>query len=261
MSKTKNPLFFSLAKWISMTVAALALLGSIGALLAILASFGSGSFSVPRFGDEEIQSQLQRRLAFGLTEDDAQSQQEKLDITTKYGQQILSIITQHGVTAFKTDDMVNFLQRQIPVERRGDFVSGWGRFMEDGIAHVKKNNRFNDKSANLIAELYRSQFLEALQDTGRDELEKQAGRGVAITALISAALLFVVAMIVPVLVAIERNTRTPVAAVTIASTTQASTKADAPVIATATPATACPKCAAPITEGDAFCGECGGKLG
>ncbi|MDR3323707.1 MAG: zinc ribbon domain-containing protein [Zoogloeaceae bacterium] len=250
MQKIKSPLFFSLAKWVSLTVATLALIGSLFALLTIAASFGSGSFTTPKFSDENVQEQL----SFGLAESDAQSQQEYLDITNQYGQKILSVITRHGITTIKTDEMVHLLQRRIPDPRRDHFVSGWERFMDDGIAYMKKNNRMNEQVANKLTSLYVQKFQEAVSNTKAEEAKKAAGREFAITAFGLAALLFVVAMVVPVLISIERNTR----AVSVAPVA-ATPGIDSPP-PQHTPAAVCPHCAAPIVTGDAFCGECGTRL-
>ncbi|GHT90120.1 hypothetical protein AGMMS49545_02600 [Betaproteobacteria bacterium] len=274
MSQAKSPFFFSIAKWISLAVATVALLGAVIALLYTLSSFGSGSFNTPRFGDEEVQKQV----SLSLSEDDVQAQQEKLDISNKYGQRILSIVTKHGLRGEqkygggfgkitrgnKTDEMVEVLQKGIPKERRDDFINGWEKFLDEGMAYMTKNGRVAENTADKISDLYFAHFGEALQKVKSEENEAKTSRLPAIGAAIALSLLFVVAMVVPVLVGIERNTRAVAYGnVPVTPAPRPAPVVAAPVAAAVPPApqTVCPKCAAPIAAGDTFCGECGAQLG
>lgn len=268
MSQVKSPFFFNIAKWISLAVATIALLGFIAAVLYTLNTFSSGNFSTPRFNDEEVQE----KVSLSLSGNDVQSQQEKLEITTKYGARILTIVTKHGLKAERyerttpTDSVIALLQKVVPKDRRDDCINGWEKFLDEGTDYMKKNGRFNENTANQISLIYYEQFGAALRKVKSEENEAKNGRLPAIGAAIALSLLFVIAMVVPVLVGIERNTRAvaygnaplpaPIPAPVVSTPVAASVTADVPPA----PQTVCPKCAAPFAAGDTFCGECGAHL-
>jgi predicted RecA/RadA family phage recombinase len=263
MSKVKSPFFFNIAKWISLAVATIALVGVVIALLYTLSTFSSGSFNTPRFNDDEVQE----KVSLSLSENNVQSQQEKLEITTQYGQRILVIITKHGLKGDTVDTVIDGILRRIPKERRDDFINGWEKFLDEGMDYMRKNGRVNESTATQLSYLYSAQFGEALQKIKSDENEAKNGRLPAIGVAIALSLLFVVAMVVPVLVGIERNTRAFAAALAPAPIPAPAVNIPPAPVAAAAPApqqpkaaTVCPKCAAPIVAGDTFCGECGAHL-
>jgi hypothetical protein len=260
----KTPVFFNLAKWISLLVATLALLGCVFALFGVLKSFGPGRFDAPEFGDESVQKLILSHAVI----DDAQTQQDKLNVTNKYGQRILSIITRHKIAKLKVDDMIGWLLEDVPEERRDGFVSGLDNFLADGMTFMQGKGRANEETGVELVLLYRAQFDKALRAVERDKSAAEQKREASIGVAVMLALLFVVAMVVPVLVRIEQNTRSgslttlpanPTTPAPVIVSATASPPA-APSVAAAVSGSACPTCGTTVGVGDVFCGECGALL-
>ncbi|MDR0674514.1 MAG: zinc ribbon domain-containing protein [Zoogloeaceae bacterium] len=258
----KNALL-SVAKWVSLTLAGLALLGCVFSLFAVLKTFGSARFDTPEFSVEVLAKDRVSRRLWDTGGIDRDAEQEKLKVTNKYGEKILAVVKEYNLLTTKTDHVIEWLISEVPEERREDFILGWERFLSAGVAHLKKTEKLqtNDKSTDRLTEIFRAQFQGALNQMSIAESADQAKRPMAFGMAIALALLFSVAMIVPVLVRIEHNTRSGSPR---PSEIPAVPKATAPppvsTTAFAAPATACPKCAAAVSADDVFCGECGASL-
>jgi hypothetical protein len=261
----KNVLL-SVAKWVSLTLAGLALLGCVFSLFAVLKTFGPSQFDTPEFSEELLSKDRASRRLWDMEAIDRDAEQEKLKVTNKYGEKILAIIKEHNLLTTKTDHVIEWLVDEVPEERRDNFVSGWREFLADGVAHLKKAEKFqpNDKLTDRLTELFRLQFRNALNQMKSAEAEAQSKRPTAFGITIALALLFSVAMIVPVLVRIEYNTRPGASHTPAIPTPKIAPKVEpkvAPVAAsTAAAAVKCPKCAAAVGANDVFCGECGASL-
>jgi hypothetical protein len=255
----KSFVLLSVAKWVSLAVAMLALLGCVLALSSFLKTFGEPQFDTPEFSEELLTQDRASRRLWDLGAIDRDAEQEKLKVTNKYGEKILAVIKAHNLLTTKTDHVIEWLVSDVPEDRRDDFVSGWEAFLAAGVEHLKKVEKIqpNDKSTDRLTEIFRMQFRNALNQVSAAESAAQSGRPMKFGAAIALALLFSVAMIVPVLTRIEYNTR-PRAPVAPAGTAAPRVE---PMGAAATAAkTTCPQCATPVSVDDVFCGECGASL-
>ncbi|MCL2022695.1 MAG: hypothetical protein FWG81_11780 [Betaproteobacteria bacterium] len=239
----KNSLFFGVAKWIAIALAFCALLGCVYSLVVTLRSFGPGSFNVPAF-DAKTYAREQQRLGMSPHANDPQVQQERLEITKRYGDRILAVISSRALTTMKLEDIVAFMQENIPTERQADFIAGWEAYLNQGMAYLQENNRLTNTAGEELNQFFQSSFLASLRSSKDETRQFAHDRIIYMCAAVSLAILFIVAMIVPFLAAIEANTRLRGKPVALA----------APFTPTGTP---CPKCGAIIAPGDTICGECG----
>ncbi|MDR0736125.1 MAG: zinc ribbon domain-containing protein [Zoogloeaceae bacterium] len=247
------------AKWVSLTLAGLALAGCVFSLFAVLKTFGPPQFDTPVFSEDVLTRDRASRRLWDMGTIDREAEQEKLKVTNRYGEKILAVIKEHNLLTTKTDHVIEWLVSEVPEDRREDFVSGWERFLAAGVAHLKKAEKLqpNDKSTDRLTEIFRFQFRDALNQVSAAEAAAQAKRPMAFGITIALALLFSVAMIVPVLVRIEHNTRPGASR---APAIPAPKAEPAVAAATAFATNACPKCAAAVGADDVFCGECGTSL-
>lgn len=248
-SRPLSLLLFAIARWISLAVAAVALVAAVISLVFVLGTFGSGSLKVPKFADEAVQESAEVMWLSRATnnKDSVRIQTEKVEITNRYGKQIVDVIARFNLTGTKTDDIVEFMRRNVPEAQRDDYIAGWPVFLKDGLAVLQAADaKPNPKAPDSLTEIYGHQFERALSRLEVEQQAKAAGRYGLLGIAGGALCLFVLALIVPVLVSIERNTR------------QArSGEHAAPVRAAAK---TCPQCGAPISAGDTFCGGCGASL-
>jgi hypothetical protein len=256
-------ILLSVAKWVSLVLAGLALAGCVFSLFAVLKTFGSARFDTPVFSEDILTKDRASRRLWDIGTIDREAEQEKLKVTNKYGEKILAVIKEYNLLTTKTDHVIEWLVGEVPEERRDDFVSGWKDFLADGVAHLKKTEKLqpNDKSTDYLTEIFRRQFHGALNQVSVAETAARADRPVAFGMTIALALLFSVAMIVPVLVRIEHNTR-PNGANRDAGESPPPAPRVEPIAAAAVAPTgiSCPKCAATVGVDDVFCGECGASL-
>jgi hypothetical protein len=253
-------MLLSVAKWVSLVLAGLALAGCVFSLFTVLKTFGPTGFDTPEFSGDIL---TKDRESWSTGTIDREAEQEKLRVTSKYGEKILAIIKEYNLLTIKTDDVIELLVSKVPEERRDDFISGWREFLADGVVYLKKteNLQINDKSTDRLTLIFISQFREALEQVGVAETADRDRRQVAFGITIALALLFSVAMIVPVLVRIEHNTR-PNGANRNADEPRSPAPRVEPIAATvaASKGISCPKCAAAVGVDDVFCGECGASL-
>jgi len=239
----KNSVFLDIAKWIAFALALCALAGCFYSIVVTLRSFGPSSFSVPQF-DGKAYGREQLRLGMSNPANDPQVQQERLDITKRHGDRILAVISSRALTSMKLEDIVSFVQENIPPERQNDFVSGWEAYLNQGMAYLQENNRLTNSAGEELNLFYQSAFLASLRSNKDETRQFEHERLIHLGSAVLLAILFIMAMIVPFLAAIEANTRMNSAKLTLA----------APLIPTGT---ACQKCGALIAHGDALCKECG----
>ncbi|MDR2626212.1 MAG: zinc ribbon domain-containing protein [Zoogloeaceae bacterium] len=257
-------ILLSVAKWVSLVLAGLALLGCVLSLFVVLKTFGPTGFDTPEFSEDILTKDRTSRRLWDTGTIDREAEQEKLKVTNKYGEKILAIIKEHNLLTTKTDHVIEWLIDEVPEDRRDDFVSGWQEFLADGVAYLKKAEKFqaNDKSTDYLTEIFRTQFRDALNQVSVAETLEQAKRLTAFGVAVALALLFSVAMIVPVLVRIEHNTRPGELRAPAASGAKPASKIE-PTATTGIAAAAtvvCPQCAATVSADDVFCGECGASL-
>jgi len=239
---TKLSLFFKIAKWISLAFALCALVGCVYSLVATLRSFGPNTFSVPAF-DAQAYAREQQRSGANPFANDPQIQQERLDITKQYGDRILAVISTRALDR-KLEDMVAFMQENIPAERRGDFVTGWDAYLNQGTAFLQENNRLTNTAGEELSQSFQRSFLIALRESESKAIQTGHDRIIHLGIAVSLAMLFFMAMVIPFLAAIEANTRRNEREVALA----------APFVPTGTP---CQKCGALLAPDDTLCGECG----
>lgn len=275
--------------------AILALLGFLGAMGYVLSRSGD-SFKVPDFTKVQEEGELR---SFSRAQGDVAAQEEIVKLNTKYGEQILEIIKTNGIKEITTENVIRALVN-IPEDRRGQLLDGWEDFLEDGLKYYRKSGQFTEQTPDRLSEYYFNRFNNSLSQTAAAKQAAQVERISGITVALGSLIAFIVAMLIPVLVQIERNTRasrlalegTPAPAVDkVAAKTEPAkaakpaatpASATAPVVtattavsadnkpvakpAPAAPATsqpgtlACPQCSTPNELQAAFCGECGHKL-
>ncbi|MDR2365663.1 MAG: zinc ribbon domain-containing protein [Zoogloeaceae bacterium] len=266
----KSFVLLSVAKWVSLAVASLALAGCLFMLFGFLKTFGPPRFDTPVFSEEILTRDHASRRLWNLDLIDREAEQEKLRVTNEYGEKILAIIKEYNLMTTKTDHVIEWLVSDVPEERRRDFVSGWQEFLGAGVAHLKKTEKFQsgDKSTDRLTEIFRLQFRKAMNQVSDAETAAKDKRPMAFGVAIALALLFSVAMIVPVLTRIECNTRPRESAASARNAPGGSLAAGPapdsnriePTTAKTAAPTACPKCAAAAGKDDVFCGECGASL-
>ncbi|MDR1848744.1 MAG: hypothetical protein LBQ75_01750 [Zoogloeaceae bacterium] len=242
---TRRFLFFNIAKWVSFAFALCALVGCIYALAATLRSFGPSPFAVPAF-DSKTYVREQQRLGVNTFANDPQMQQERLDITKQYGDRILAVISTRALNR-KLEDIVEFMQENIPAERRGDFVAGWENYLNRGATFLQENNRLTNTTGEELSQSFNRAFLAALRDSEKEASQSRYERNVYLGTAVALAILFLMAMIVPFLAAIELNTRVQ---------SDKEMLLAAPFVPVGAP---CQKCGAMLAPDDMLCGECGAR--
>ncbi|MBE9608403.1 zinc ribbon domain-containing protein [Chitinilyticum piscinae] len=268
--------------------AILALLTFVGAMLYVGSRSGD-SFKTPSFSKMQEEGEL---LRFSREESQAAAQEEIEQLNKQFREDIYEVIKTNGITQFTTDDIIRTLSN-VPENRRSQWVKGWAAFLEDGMEHFKKSGTATPETATRLSNFYAGNFSRAIAKAEDAKVMAQAERISGISVGLGALIAFIVALLIPVLVQIERNTRAvrfalegapeepapaatktkpvsskaveptsvaPVAASThveAAATTPAET---APQPAAATAEAHCPQCATPHETEATFCGECGHKL-
>ncbi len=262
---------FSLGKWLSLVFAILALLAVIFVAIELL-TLGS-SFKTPSFD-----AQARQAMIGSLTtqQSNVAQQKEQLKLSRDYGSRVISIISKYGIQDVKMNQIIHLLL-QMPPEYRHDFISGWSDYVRDGIDYAKKNgvyqaqntsiaNSFlgasvSEGTADILTQQYINEFSNAIAASKTKKREDHFRRLSLFAFIVSAVIVFILAMVLPVLVQIEKNTRSlfqlGVAVPTGATpVTKTSAFAETPQV----PEKLCPKCHAPVTEDDVFCGNCGAAL-
>lgn len=246
-------LFFGLGKWFSMFFAMLSLAGVVLGGIYWGVSYVGGGLNVPEFSDEEIQGQVMNRGSrSGIN-----SQQTKLELTNKYGQEILAIIGRHGVAGMDTDAVINQMM-DIPENRRDKFVPGLQRFMEDGLGQMRREGRMSDQVPFELMMTYINAFDRAVGEEQSSETKNTYERAAMLAAIVFGMGMFILAITLPVLVKIEKNTRGNGGMFEKSANAPSARPASVrQTIDPISPARKCQKCEATLGANDAFCNECG----
>jgi hypothetical protein len=253
----KTSLLFSVARWISIIFGLLAFAGSMIVLAMALVTFGPAGINVPQYGVEgEHETEFSifaKKPLSGYAQ-----QTERANLTGKYSEKIIAILERHQIKRFKLEDIIASMQQDIPDDYYSDFLNGWDAYVKAGLAdHGAKDGAASSISSDELSKRFFSRFSRAIQQGEAKVLEAQGKRMTLLPIGLGLVMCFVTAMIVPLLVVIEKNTRhllQGVEEIGATSETAANFSTLAPV------GTPCPQCGSAIAPGDAFCGECGHKL-
>ncbi|WP_051304511.1 zinc ribbon domain-containing protein [Chitinilyticum litopenaei] len=236
--------------------AVLALLGFLGALVYV-ASRSGDAFKVPDFSQQQEEGELRQ---LDRLQGDVASQEIIVKLNTEYGEQILEIIKTHAVRGITTEQVIRMLVN-IPENRRDQLLDGWDDFLAEGLQHYRKTGRASDNTADQLSEYYFSRFSRNLSETETTRQLAQAERISGVTLALGALIAFIVALLIPVLVQIERNTRAlrlsaegepaPQAADAAPRSKVKTKPAAAPVAAGATTASAAPAASAAMASTEA----------
>jgi hypothetical protein len=237
-----NAVLFPLVRWLTLVVAVAAIAAAAIALAMAASTLHSSGLEVPIYGQQSDSGDMGG--IFPRFENSAAKQKEKLQLSSQYGEQILGTITQYKITAFTTDNMIDLLLANVPDEYRSAFLAGWAGYLKSGMAALGDNGR-----PDRLTREYRDHFMEALGNIASQKAAKAAQRYMLMGVAGGALTLFLLAILIPLLVAIERNTRLAAAAAGMPARP-----------AEAKAAAKCPKCKAPTAPGDTFCGSCGASL-
>jgi hypothetical protein len=228
---------FGAGKWFSVLFALLALAGIVGGAVLLGNTYFGRDFEVPKFKDDKVRQRVLGTPSRG----DMESQETKLRLTTRYGQEALAIVREYAIFNETADGFIEVLM-QVPEEHRDKFMSGLRAFMVDGMTQLRQEGRVDQYTSQRLARTYVGAFHDAVVHERSQRSERRMEQMVMAGSILSGMMMFILAIILPVLVHIERNTR---AAPPIAS---------APV----TPAARrCTTCGTPLTPGAGFCDECG----
>jgi len=244
---------FVAAKWFSILFALLALLALLGAGLLVANSFIGSGFDTPKFSKEK--SELAERKIVGQ-ENNVKSQKEKLELNAEYGSDILEIITKHKVTGVKTDQIID-LMVNLDKKYRSKFVKGMRAYLDDGMELMQSESNVKDDTSTMLTYEYIGNFKKALSMEGSSDAARKAERMSLLMVMIACMVLLILAMILPVLVQVERNTRNQSP---IAKLPPPVAAPDAPQVASASPSqqtVKCSKCGTANDPANGFCENCG----
>lgn len=262
---------FALGKWLSLIFAFLALLTVIFVAIELL-TLGS-SFKTPRF-DAQAQQTMIGNLP--SQQSNVAQQKEQLGLSKDYGSRIISIISKYDIQNVKMNQIITLMQ-QMPSEYRDNFISGWSEFVHDGIKYAQKNGVYQaqnsttsnsifggtitESTADILTRQYINAFSTAMDaakiNARKDEIKRLSLLGF----IVAAVIVFILAMVLPVLVQIEKNTRA--LARSAPSSPLAASPLRQPMVSAGSAQiheALCPKCHAPVTPDDIFCGNCGADL-
>ncbi|MBU2767127.1 zinc ribbon domain-containing protein [Acidithiobacillus ferrivorans] len=263
---------FFVGKWFSIFFAFLALITVIVGAIYLL-SLGS-TFKVPAFDAQARQTMIG---SMPSQQSSVAQQKEQVKLNAEYGAKIVSIISKYNITNIKTAQMITALM-QMKARYRSAFISGWGEFLRHGVAYAKKNGVYQaapqvvtngylggttPSTADILTNQYSNDFSTAIETSNEGKTKEHIERLTFFGLIISAMIIFILAMVVPVLVQIEKNTRglgligesSASSAMPVRATAYA-----APVSAQKSTPSVCFKCHAPVTANDVFCGNCGAGL-
>ncbi|MCL2076484.1 MAG: zinc ribbon domain-containing protein [Betaproteobacteria bacterium] len=276
-----DPVLFGIADWICRVLALLALLASVILLFSTLGTFVSSGLSVPRYGVEDRDRSgygVLGSLTAGLvspdrSRDDRSTVGESyVQFTAKYGVDVENTVKRHGFGATTeetnehTKQILELLQG-VPERWRKSYLSGWDSYLKNGLDALDKKDEKKTYSPSRLTGEYNLRFHRAIGELRLDDAKREAARIAFFMALLSSLMTFVIAIIVPVLISIERNTRPlrsgageakPVQALPVSDKPPDEAKASSDKVVDS--AAKCPNCAATITSNDAFCTECGTRL-
>lgn len=263
---------YGLAKWLSLIIAVIALVFAV--FLGASSAFPSSSFRVPSFD-----AVAKAAFVGNLPSEQASIAQQKLELRTsnRYGSSIISVIAKYNITAVKDQQVITTID-QLPREYRDSFVSGWRAYLESGIAYAKEKGVYRAttapaqglfgnsqlSTADQLTVSYFHEYDRAISTAEEKKTQNKVADLAKIGMAISALVIFIVAVIVPILVQVEKNTRLLAMGQLAAPATARTGAAVSPQASAAASVTAkrdeCPQCHAPIASDDLFCGVCGYHL-
>lgn len=162
-------------------------------------------FEVPTFTD----AHTNRTSATGDVKTDTSGIKERQELERQYGDRLRKILENYSLAANGYDMLVAWMI-DVPKGHRDASVTGMERFMADGVAFAKQNNKQPD-TPQLIGNYLRL-FKSSLDAESASRAEAQQTRLQILAVLGGSALLFFVFLIIPALLQIEKNTRTAVVA-------------------------------------------------
>lgn len=264
---------FSVGKWFSILFALLSLIAVIVATIYLL-SLGS-TFKVPSFDAQARQAMIG---SMPSQQSNIAKQKEQVKLNAEYGDKVIAIISKNDIMGVKTAQIIATLM-QMPEQYRSAFISGWSDFLRQGIGYAKKNGVYQaapqmvsngffgsnstPSTADLLTSQYINDFSTAIETSREEKNKAHIERLTFFSLIVSAMIIFILAMVVPVLVQIEKNTRGLGRMGESSASSPMAARVDAyaaPVSAPKPAQSFCPKCHAPVTEGDIFCGNCGAGL-
>jgi len=265
---------FSVGKWFSLFFSFLALIAVIIGAVYLLSL--SSSFRTPNF---DVQAQKVMIGNMSTQQSNIANQKENVKLNEEYGSHIVGIISKYEIQDIKTAQIINILLG-MPEKYRSDFMSGWKSFLRQGVSYAKKNGVFQvattvtnnglfggenstPGTADILTSQYINEYSNAIASANEDKNKNRIERLSLFGLIVSAMIVFILAMVVPILVQIEKNTRRFASVDTLPSspamavrTTLVPTSSEPAVNS----ARLCPKCHSTIAEGDVFCGNCGANL-
>jgi flagellar biogenesis protein FliO len=264
---------FSVGKWFSLFFALLALIAVIVGVIYLL-SLGS-TFKVPSFDANARQAMIG---SMPSQQSNIAQQKEQVKLNAEYGSKIISIISKYGIQDVKTAQIITALM-QVPEKYRSAFVPGWSEYLRQGIEYAKKNGLYQaapqvvtnglfggnstPSTADILTSQYINEFSTAIETSKENKNKTHIEKLAFFSLIVSAMIIFILAMVVPVLVQIEKNTRGFGRIGESSVSSPMAVRADAYTAPLAAPKPAqslCPKCHAPVTKSDLFCGNCGADL-
>jgi len=269
-------IFFVIAHWVCRILAALMLLVSIYALFGVLGTLIDNDFSVPRYGAEEgaregknklLGAQLANLLALGsILKEPPVVEGDFVSLTKKYGDDVVDAVKKHkfGEASGKEEHSKRVLEllQIVPENLRKTYVAGWDVYLKDGLIALDARKESTADSPVMLTMQYDRYFHRAIGNARVNKLERIGARIGYGLLLLGSLLHLVLVVIVPILLAIERNGRLTRAEAAANSESPASPASPASSEAFAAPAAtaSCPKCGVPIEPDATFCGECGARL-
>ena len=264
---------FFVGKWFSMFFSLLALIAVIVGTIYLL-SLGS-TFKVPGFDAQARQAMIGRMPS---QQSSIAQQKEQVKLNAEYGVKVVSIISKNDITNVKTAQIIATLM-QMPEQYRSAFISGWSEFLRLGVEYAKKNGVYQaapqtvsngflggnstPSTADILTSQYINDFSTAIETSREGKNKAHIERLTFFSLIISAMIIFILAMVVPVLVQIEKNTRGLGRMGESSASSPAAVRVDAyaaPVSAPKPAQSLCQKCHTPVTMRDVFCGNCGADL-
>jgi zinc-ribbon domain len=195
-----NRFMFSLGKGFAMFFAVLALLTFLGGLVMTATTLLGGGFKAPEFSEEKAAASA------GLSRDDVQNQETKVELNSEYGAKILDIIKKYTVTNITTDNIITYMVT-MPKKHYKRFFSGLENYMSDGMAYYKREGKINSDTSGRLMRSYVDSFNVAVHVGDTTDYMVMAQRGAYVSATLFGMMLFILAIMLPVLIQIERNTR------------------------------------------------------
>lgn len=244
---------FVTGKWVSVFFAILAFLTFIITVGLVMISYVSGGFETPKFSKNE--SKVSERSV--LQENSVQAQKEKLEINSEYGRDILEIISKHKIANVQTDQLVDFMVN-LDKKYRSKFVKGLRKYLADGMDAMEDEKRVQDGTSRELTFEYINHFKTSIEMEGSNDASRESSRMMYFGIMLGSMCLLIIALILPVLVQVERNTRPQ--AMKLANLPEEKVVPVTPVEVVQEVVVSCPKCGTINDPANAFCENCGESM-